>query len=175
MFEYMAEFPRIIVTGPHRSGTTFIAHAIGYDTGKTVLDERNIGHSKVRHIPEVMEGRTECVLQAPYALPWAPILSDDDTAVVFCRRNPKDVERSIERSMTARGKSISVPGFSVEQAEALWWRVRPLVVHPLEVDYDRVVSHPLFVLPGGRKGWHHKQVDHSGVRYTERKWGGGDR
>jgi len=168
MFEHLANFPHVIVVGPHRSGTTFVAHAIGHDTGKIVLDEKMVDHAKVRRIPEVLSRYKEAVLQAPYALPWAPVLSDEDTAVVCCHRSHKDIENSVKRSKTSRGKIISVPGFSSQQAEALWNKIRDLVANPFDINYEDMQNHLLYVPSENRKNWHHKQVDQSGLRYAER-------
>ena len=42
MFEYLKEFPVVLVTGPQRSGTRICAKMIAHDTGHRFVDEREI-------------------------------------------------------------------------------------------------------------------------------------
>lgn len=171
MFEYLKEYPYIIVTGPHRSGTTIIAHMIAYDTGKEFLDEANINHIYVRRIPDLFKEKRNIVLQAPYALPWASILSNSETAIVLVKRNISDIEKSAVQSKNKRGKKISRPAFSPKQAHELWSHIKRFIHNPFEVQYESVKDHPLWISKSERKGdWHCKQVDRSGNRYNSKNY-----
>lgn len=168
MFKHLSKFKNIIVTGAHRSGTTFIANAIAYDTGKTFFDESEIYHNKVRFIPDLLDREEGIVLQAPYALPWLPVLNRIDTAFVFCKRSVNDIRKSVHTSITKKGKIISLPAFSPEQAFNIWLYVKHFVDNPFEVKYEDMIQHPLYVAQDKRKNWHHKQIDSSGKRYNRR-------
>lgn len=170
MFEYLKKYSYVIVTGPHRSGTTIISHMIAYDTGKEFLDEININHIYVRKIPELFESKKNIVLQAPYALSWTPVLSNFETAVVLVKRSIYDIEKSALRSKNRQGRSVSKPTFSPEQAYELWSYIKKLIHNPFEIQYEGIKSHPLWMSREERRGWHHKQVDKSGSKYNRKNY-----
>jgi hypothetical protein len=174
MFEYFKKYRYIIVVGPQRSGTTIIAHMIGCDTGKVVLDEVNIRHSHIRDIPAVLRCEKSCVLQAPHATPWIPIFTDDDTAIVFCKRDVREIERSLVRSRTPRGTPVSQPFFSPQQAWDLWNRVLPMIDHPYEVYYEDIKIHPMYI-PEKERNWTHKSIDKTNKRYIRIDYGKKDK
>ena len=62
MFDFLKEHKRIIVTGPHRAGTTFASEIIAEDLGWFDAGEDTpILHDYARKIPGDFEG-TRCVL-----------------------------------------------------------------------------------------------------------------
>lgn len=165
MFRHSRKYDKIIVTGPHGSGTTILARMIAHDTGKTFLDEASIRHIYVRKIGEVLKPDT--VLQAPYALPWAPIYTDEKTLFVLSRRDIDEIYRSVSNSVNRAGKPISTPGFSPEQAYCLWNKIKPLLHNTVEIEYDSLNQHRLWITEEERRKlpWHHKQIDKSGERH----------
>lgn len=173
MFEYLKKYPYIIVTGPHRSGTTIVGHMIAYDTGKEFLDEININHVYVRKIPKIFETKKNIILQAPYALPWSPVISNSETAIVLVKRNIHNIKKSVQFSKNKRGKKISSPAFAPEQAYKLWDCVKLYIHNPFEVQYEDIKAHPLWIDENERrksKNWHHKQIDRSGNRYNNKNY-----
>lgn len=174
MFEELTGYKYVLVTGPQRSGTTIVAHMIGYDTGKVVLDEVNFHHRYVRQIPELLAKERSCVLQCPQALPWMPVLTRDDMMIVLVRRDVEEIERSLQKSVSPKGKKVSLPWFSPQQAYDLWDRIRPLLLHSYEVSYGSIVEHYLYISPGKRKrGWTHKSIDANKHRYDRFDYGKG--
>ncbi len=171
MFEYL-DYPYVIVTGPHRSGTTIAGHMIAHDTGKEFLDEANIYHKYVREIPNLFADKRDIVLQAPYAVSWLPILSDPEIAIVLIRRNTDDIHNSVKRSKNPKGKMISLPPFSPEQAYALWDNIKGMLHNPFEIQYNELKNHPMWLDEKERrnKDWHHKQIDQSGNKYNKRNY-----
>lgn len=159
MFEYLRDYSHILVTGPQRSGTTIITHMIAHDTKKVAIDEVAFGHREVRLIPGILEEEESCVLQAPQALPWIPILTHMNMAVVYVLRDLEDIEKSILRSRTPKRRTIKRPWFTAEQARDLWLKMKPLIDHPFEVEYKAIKDHSLYVPKGKRKqGWTHKSI-----------------
>lgn len=150
MFEHLSEHRTIIVTGPHRSGTTICAEMIGADTGKRVYLEEAF------HIRNILEAellvRAGGVIQGPYLLPWAPMLAAADVAVVYMHRSAAEVDAS---NRVIREKGISTPFFSKHQADRLWERIRPLVA-AVDVEYATLEEHPLWMAE--RRGWGHRQT-----------------
>lgn len=156
----MSKHKQIIVTGPHRSGTTIVTHMIAHDTGKVALDEVVFNHRDIKLIPEILAKEPSCVLQAPQALPWSPILTDIDRAIVYVRRDHAEIEASVLTSRVPKGNLIKRPWFSPDQAFDLWLRVEPLLDHPYVIDYDSIKLHPLYVPKEKRnRKWTHKSID----------------
>lgn len=151
MFEKLSRFRTVIVTGPHRSGTTICAEMVGHDTGLTVYREEAFGNHSIRQAePLLSKGG---VFQGPYLLPWTPILAGEDTMVLYLDRPAAEVEASVQR-LVQRG--ISQTYFSRDQAARLWTRIRPLLPRSETVAYHALRDHPLWVEK--RPDWHHRQT-----------------
>lgn len=171
MFEKLKGFKYILVTGPQRSGTTIVSHIIGHDTKKVVLDEVNYQHKNIRAIPGLLAQEKSCVLQCPQALPWMPTLTRKDMAIVMVYRDIKEINESVQKSKTPKGKSISLPWFSPEQAYDLWEKIKTLLCFPGEVLYDSIKDHPLYIPKSQRnKGWTHKSIDQNKRRYNRKEY-----
>lgn len=152
MFDYLKRFGTIIVTGPHRSGTTIAAEMIARDLDLRCWREEEFDNRDVVKAEQIV--RAGGVIQGPYLLPWTPFLSEwPATAVVFMRRNYADVDRSNQR---LRARKISRPFFDHGQADRLWSRIRPLIENAFEIEYETLADHPLWV--HDRKGWLHRQT-----------------
>lgn len=159
MFEYLQQHKYIIVTGPQRSGTTIVTHMIAHDTKKVALDERNFNHRDIKLIPGILQNENSCVLQAPQALSWAPILTNYYTAFVYVKRDHKDIKKSLVNSRVPRGRRISQPWFTASQAIGLWLRIKELLDYPYELEYSLIEKHSLFVPVNQRNnGWTHKSI-----------------
>lgn len=155
MFEYLAPFRVVIVTGPARSGTTICGHMIAADTGNTYMDDRTEINSigKLRH---VVTSESNAVAQCPL-LSWHVdefgVL--DDVAVVMVRRNIVEINASNDRLAPhrldywrdgyhalywQRGRHIS------EAVYQHWDNVqRSRIRHPYDVQYAALAEHPLWV------------------------------
>lgn len=151
MFEALTEYKSIIVTGPHRSGTTIAAEMIATDTDKPCIREEAF---KFRNIIEAERLLSRGgVFQGPYLLPWTPILAGSDALVVYMHRNPDDVAKSIQG---LKARKVSTPFFSQDQALRWWESVSGLLPHALVVNYDALSEHPMW--KGSRDGWGHRQT-----------------
>ncbi|HSH43857.1 MAG TPA: hypothetical protein VK973_17175 [Arenicellales bacterium] len=147
MFEWLADFRRIIVTGPHRSGTTIAAEMIASDTGKPCIREEAFDCRNII----LAERSGEGVIQGPYLLPWAPIFAGADTAVIYMRRDGAAIDASVRR---LKEGGISEPLFHWNQAWRLWQTMD--VPNGYTVDYKSLRDHPLWV--ERREGWGHRQT-----------------
>lgn len=149
MFGNLKGFRRVIVTGPHRSGTTIAAEMIAADTGKRCVREEAFRFRDIAAAEAITEG----VLQGPYLLPWSPILAVEGTAVVYVRRDGAEIDASVAR---LRERGISTPLFHWRQAWRLWRQIEPLVPAAWTIEYDSLREHPLWVEERG--GWGHRQT-----------------
>ena len=158
MFEHLGGFKRILVTGPHRSGTTIAMRMIAADLGYRPVDEEEFKWRFIRRISEVWQPGT--VLQAPNAFSWLPVLAGSDDAVVVMRRPLADIAASVSRQRDPKGHKVTAPVYTAEQGYALWDQVKNLEPWQrfkwFEVEYEALAGHPLWVPRGERKDWHHK-------------------
>jgi hypothetical protein len=158
MFEQLKEFKRILVTGPHRSGTTIAMRMIAADLGYRPVDEEEFKWRFIRLIPDVWLPGT--VLQAPNAFPWLPVLTGGDDAVIVMRRPLADIAASVSRQKSPKGLEVTAPVYAAEQGYALWDQVKNLEPWQrfkwFEVEYEALAAHPLWVPKDERENWHHK-------------------
>ena len=146
MFDHLKAYRRVIVTGPHRSGTTIAAEMIAHDTGKPCIREEAFAHRNIKVAAIIEEG----VIQGPYLLPWLPILSGDATAIVYVKRSGVEIDASVERL------KVSKPFYHWSQGWALWHRIAPLLDNAHVIQYGALRRHPLWT--EDRRGWHHRQT-----------------
>ena len=141
-------FDRILVSGPQRSGTRFVSVAIAHDL---VL--------KRHHEPTNPEKTREGVVHCPGYSHCLDKLSNDGTLVVWVKRNTEDVLKSMARIQWEKWEQAEVRKLpkeyhgspSCEMRYKHWLEVqRPNVEHWVEVDYDRMTDHPLWVSPEDR-------------------------
>lgn len=146
MFERLSGYRLVIVTGPHRSGTTIAAKMISRDTGKTLILEESFDCRNIIKAGRIKSG----VVQGPYLLPWLPIFSADDTAIVYMKRDGRSIDSSVARL------SVSKPFYHWSQGWELWGRLEPILKNAEVVDYDSLRTHPLW--GENREGWGHRQT-----------------
>lgn len=151
MFEHLAVYRSVIVTGPHRSGTTICTEMVGHDTGLTVHREEEFKFRNIVQAEKLI--RQGGVFQGPYLLPWIPILADKETFVIYMHRTADEVDASV-RKLQKRG--ISTPFFNRDQARRLWGRINKLCPHGTMIAYQSLKRHPLWV--DKREGWGHRQT-----------------
>ena len=147
MFEYLGRYKRVIVTGPHRSGTTIAAEMIANDTGLVCHREEAFGNHNITEARQIRDG----VIQGPYLLPWLPLFDDGRTACVYMSRNAKDIMDSVSRL------GVSKPFFTVFEAAPMWDYLEPQLKHSYVVEYAGLAAHPMYVHK--RNGWHHRQTN----------------
>lgn len=152
MFQNLAQHRRILVTGPHRSGTTIAAEMIGHDTGMAVVREEAFGYRDIERAEALFQ--PGIVMQGPYLLPWVPILSGPRTLVVYMDRDHDAVMES-RRRLGERG--VSLPLFTPDQARRLWGEMGRLWA-AMTLPYADLAGHPLWIGAEGRRGFGHRQT-----------------
>lgn len=163
MFEHLAPFKRIIVTGPHRSGTTICARMIAADTGKVFVMERKLGMLRFQGdtepalerdtVLEWLAAREDVVLQGATCFTWIDEIHSafrPDIAVVFVVRSPEDIAAS---QVAYRGYQIDDP----VRKEAEFRRRMKHLDTVWMVEYDALRGHPMFV--EDRTGWAPRQTE----------------
>ncbi len=181
MFEYLNRFPTIIVTGPHRSGTTICSEMIALDTRRTTIREGAYGCKNSRKffwlILWTRVAKLRVVIQAPAMFHRLRVFGRlPGTAVILMRRPLNELREARDRMYADDGSKLSGEeqnreelrwlGFDRADAAELkyqrWEQWKRHVRNPFEVDYSDLANHPLCVPPDERralgKDWHIRRI-----------------
>ncbi|MEL6347391.1 MAG: glycosyltransferase [Myxococcota bacterium] len=178
MFHSLRRFARIIVTGPHRSGTTIAAEMIASDTGFEGVREEEFDFYREDLLRGVL-ARQQVVIQCPALFDLMPRLSAPDTAIVLMRRPLDELAASRARMFTpVGGRQLSAEeqnqaqlarlgardGDAAALKYALWdqWVAEGTLHNPVEVDYHDLSKHPMWVPADQRRKqgrrWHNRRT-----------------
>lgn len=166
MFEHLSVYDQILVTGPQRSGTTIAAKMIAADTGHRYVDEEEF----CTHVEEMFAsvlGERKIVVQCPAMLYIMDQVATESTLVVVMMRDCLDIASSEDRVGWKVGPyyELGKLGMSSQQARRyrhaggrvaplkyLWWKegLRDSIPHWLELEYESLSTHPLWVPRGQR-------------------------
>ncbi len=164
MFEYLCQWPAIIVTGPQRSGTRIAASMIVADTDKTYWDEDDWKNSSnpLDHLAELIQKGG--VIHAPTLSSACHKLSANGrTFVVFMMRNLEEIQASEQRiqwdgAAAERSAYMAIHGDYVRAhelidlpiaalAQRIWTQVQgpALGEYSRKVEYEELEGHRLWV------------------------------
>jgi len=170
MFKKYERYRNVLVVGPHRSGTTFLTHAIAHDLSRTAVDEYQFRHNRMDLLDNILTTETGLVIQAPQALPWLPILMQPQDIAVYIVRDHTEIAESYRRSRTPKRRPIPPAPFTPAQAFRMWCKIFLQCPGSDMVEYNELYEHPLFVPKKDRARWHYKQVDNSGKRHERKRY-----
>jgi hypothetical protein len=157
MFEHLAAYDKIVVTGPQRSGTTIAGRMIAHDTGHTYIDENTIGVHNHLALFGVLDTRHKIVVQCPALAHTAhEVGRRGDALVVWMLRGLADIIASQERISwpeeereKRKYKHLTrvLIAERAAQVKLRYWRDEQQVQcqHWLELNYDSLEGHPLWI------------------------------
>jgi hypothetical protein len=165
MFEHLKAYERIVVTGPQRSGTTIAGRMIATDTGHRYVDEGEFGVYDVNRWRQVLTA-TRIVVQCPHML---KVIVDDPPAgvfVVLMRRDLAEIhasERRIRWEEDMRGNTRELERFGLTHGDSArlkyeYWDSHPRPPWHLELAYESLCGHPMYVTPDERASFGRKQT-----------------
>ncbi|MAE66067.1 MAG: hypothetical protein CMJ18_17490 [Phycisphaeraceae bacterium] len=174
MFEQLARFERILVTGPQRSGTTIAARMIAEDLGYRLIDEDAIGWSAPfahdeRRFTQIWSECRRAVIQCPAMAYCIERFADERTCIVFMMRDVEAITAS-EHRISWRGQAAELQRYGrspdagpIARVKYEHWarHQKPRVPHHLEIDYATLKTHPLWLPPDERRAFSAKQTDAS--------------
>ena len=144
------------VTGPQRSGSTFLAHAISFDLGIQHIDEVDFQTFDYAQFREVA-ARSGCwVAQAPALFHHLTDVQKDFPSVipVVCRRSVEDITASQRRiNWGAREEGFERYHLAIPETDQrpiaeikyeMWDANKYGYKHFIDVNYDELREHPLF-------------------------------
>jgi hypothetical protein len=152
VFEFLQGFDKIIVTGPHRSGTTIAMRMIARDFNYDSFYEECVEYDNLGMAATFMIERSKFVLQIPGLCRWVHLLGNrDDTAVVMMKRNVDDIlssERRVnwQHRLLELWKYDMVDGIVPEIKYKFWDEYQKKILpHPFEINYEDLREHPLWI------------------------------
>ena len=152
----LAGIRRILVTGPHRSGTTIASEIIAAELNLPAIRECDIAHPRWPGDDEPRLDKsdvlavTEGVLQGATTYKWLPDIAKHFDAIVVVRRDGAEILRSQKRY---RGRYLDDPSEKYRQLRSMHL---PFVIW---IEYEALSKHPLFY--EDRTGWESRQTSPS--------------
>lgn len=169
MFEGFAEYSKIVVMGPHRSGTTIGALCISDDTGHDLIIQEKFNNSNEIRIRDYMKSKGRLVLQAPGMICMDIFAGMNMSKVLsVCMVRPiEEIQDSSDRAFHKHGRKIGFrPDRShVEDIYNKWDK------YQREGHYPNVIVLPYMILATHRrwvsekkrralgKAWHYRRVE----------------
>lgn len=155
MFEALAKYRVVIVTGPHRSGTRLCAHAVACDTGLGYVDTEDYGGDLDAWKEIVARGRG-VVVHSPGMARWVhEVAGRVDVLVIWMLRSLSQILMSEAKADWEDGDEkalyADVPGYKgqyhVSVNKLNFWRsYQHKHVHNWrEVRYGDLNAHPLWL------------------------------
>jgi hypothetical protein len=173
LFDHLQPYSFVLVTGPHRSGTTIAAAMIANDLGYEFQED----------VQATLKLLREGAAVYPPTVFHCPSMAHDvhnyrdipELAVIFVIRDIDDIIKSERRIPWAyepeqlnayRFRANPKPAFAVqppisEVKYRYWWEVqKPLLGKAAyEVQYTSLAKHPLWVAPENRDGFTANQLE----------------
>lgn len=144
---------KVFVTGPQRSGTTFVSHCIAHDLGIKHIDEMEYDVYYYDKFLDVIKGLDSWVVHGPALLHKALDIQNEFPDVIFVvvRRDIEDIILSQERikwSDKEERESLGVEDdprpISVIKYD-YWDQLKPSLKNCTEVEYEALKTHELWV------------------------------
>ncbi len=161
MFAHLAKHKIILVTGPHRSGTTICARMIAHDTGHDFVIEDEIGFSQLHLLATFIQADYgPVVVQCPFLshiihdLKYLIDLDYDDVLVVMMHRYKKEIIRSEMRSKvdfqtvgqrTKETYRCKDNGHASDIKYQCWEEHCTFLTHAMDIGYESLKEHPLWM------------------------------
>jgi hypothetical protein len=158
MFEHLAAWPKIVVTGPQRSGTRIAARMIAADTGHRFVDETEFLIKDQGKFREILLA-DHIVVQAPHML--KDVVDDPPPGIfiVLMRRPLDEVHASAARIAWEErygGNTTELAKFGLTEGDSAavkyeYWDSHKKLVPFTEVDFAALRSHPMYLPEEVRK------------------------
>lgn len=169
MFEALAQYRCVIVTGPHRAGSTLCGHAVALDAGLRYVDEDDYG-CDLGTWQRIVETGRGVVVHSPGMARWVhEVAGREDVFVIWMKRPLAQIMVSESRAgwseKPERAKYTGVPEYvklrqyPISVVKTTYWQQtqRAQVRHWREVGYDELKAHPLWLPAEKRKGFAPRQ------------------
>lgn len=160
MFQQLAGFNRILVSGPQRSGTRFCSQIIAEELGYRYVDEMDIDYNDVGKLNEKANGGG-AVVQCPGLSHVLHLITRPSDIAVMMLRDIEDIERSQRRihwnyADVEWKKCVdewgNMPARCVAELKyVIWAQQKELIQHYQEIWYESLSAHRRWVDEEKRK------------------------
>lgn len=150
MFEYLSKYKKIIVTGPHRSGTRICGRMISFDLGYPFVDEKDIHFDSLYAFSHYLFNDTPYVIHCPALSRYIHYFESSSRVIVFLKRNPKEIVASQKRinwtwQWLERLRYNKTSGDITEIKYDYWDTVqKKKLKNCQEINYKDLSEHPLW-------------------------------
>lgn len=160
-------FRKILVTGPHRSGTTICSRMLDSDLPQHMLfDERDVGVRSLSRLMRQLATNGPDIIHGPCFSSLVQWMTGD-MAVVFMQRDEADIQKSQDRiGWTKREAKWQLDQYffqsasSVPNAVYYGWichQKAMMQVPYFEIEYESLSEHPLWVPKEKRTNFSNRQ------------------
>ena len=162
------DFKRILVTGSHRSGTTFAASCIAHDTENIFFPEENISFGNPYKLKQFLAFHSRFVLQAPAISLFCHQYNFD--LIIYMDRDIKDIILSMkslpDRLIQDQYNIISelygtyYLDYSLPYAKRMIFNNLQIqhIENPVFLQYESLKKHPFWIPKPERTNWHIRQI-----------------
>lgn len=157
---------RVLVTGAHRSGTTFASYVLADELGLVWDTESRVrersGQFNPFDVVDTMNGSAGLVMHGASCFDWLDLFEHrvDDLCIVFVWRSPVDVLASQQKSV---GRTIDWPEHKLLEFATAQLSARHDVEHHLLVYPHSFVHHKLWTDDQRRRDWNKRQITPDGL------------
>lgn len=164
----LAQFSKIVVTGPQRSGTTIGASILATELGYAFFPEEEFKIHRLDLLLQIIVQRDRFVVQAPTMSSCCHFFTG--VAVVFMRRPIADILASEQRVRWKRGDFEKAKYFdesckpSAEVKYLAWDRFQKRLLRgrAFDLEYAALKAHPLWVDVETRRHFLRRQIAMTG-------------
>jgi hypothetical protein len=173
MFEHLATYRKILVSGPQRSGTTICAQMIAADLKYRYFDELDFDVDNIRRVFAVVDALDRIVVQCPSLAASLWMFSQPDVLVVFMKRDVQEIiasqskpiyDSSPDRVWTTGHQPIELMKYGrtsgvIAQVKYEGWEAqKPYIRNAMEIEYASLAAHPMWVDAAARANFRPKQI-----------------
>ena len=151
MFEWLKKFDKILVTGPQRSGTRICAQMIAHDTGYTFIGEKKIYIDSLYILFSLIKNKTKMVIQCPALCRNIHKFSNKNTAIIFMKRDIKDIISS-QRRIDWNWEKLELIRYDrtegvISEIKYSYWQnnQKKKIQNAFEIEYESLSENPFWV------------------------------
>jgi len=158
-------FNKFLVTGPQRSGTRIMAKMISYDNNIRYVSEQEIKIRNIEKVERFLKQEERLVIQCPGLCHRIHEFSREDTLIVMMIRNVEDIIRSQKRIKWGKFEKKELEyygktkGVISKVKYEQWEKQKEQIINWIEIDYDSLKDHPLFIPKEERKNFRWNQTE----------------
>ena len=159
------DFSKILVTGPQRSGTRIVAKMIAHDNDIQYVSEQQIAVRDERKVRHFLYRNDRLVIQCPGLCHRIEDFSGTNILIVIVVRNVEDIIASQRRINWNRHqhKELSLYGKKsgiISEVRYEHWKLqKKKIANWLEIRYEDLKDHPLFIPKDLRKNFRYNQTE----------------